>query len=205
MSILDGTEPDTESINGGGRDPDVFDRMEADHKRLRFLLDRLRQSRDAAPQRPRLFDLFCDALESYGAASEQSLYAEMLARADTDNKWPARHAVAVHDMSEFLTFELSGMEMTGEDWRAGIRQLSEYLEDHFRVEASEVFPLARTLLDREEAARLGEKYAQEKRDWIARFARVPATSQPAPVKHSQIADMLGAVIRPYTVTPPFTI
>lgn len=205
MSILQNAEFNCAQMHEGARRPDIFDRMEADHKRLRFLLERLHRSADAAPARPRLFDLLCDALEGYGAASEQSLYAEVLARAEADHKWPARHAVAVHDMSELLTFELSGMEMGGEDWRAGLRQLSDYLEDHFRVAAEEIFPLVRTLIDRETAIRLGESYAQEKHHWSDRFARVPAASQAMSVEHSRISNMFRAATRPRDVAPPFAI
>lgn len=188
MTSSEAAIPTVRAAFGSGRHADVFDRMAADHKRLRFLMDQLRQSRDAGPDRHRLFDLFCDAVEAYAAAAEQSLYAAILARADDETAWPARHAVAVHDMAELLLFELSHMEMGGEDWRAGIGQLADCLEDHFRLEAEEILPLAKTLLDGEAAARLGKTYEQVRLNWIDSFGREPAVAQPAQVKHSKILD-----------------
>ena len=177
MVSLDAASFDFQSMNGGKSCPDIFDRMKASHGQLRFLMARLRQSRDGAPEGRRLFDMLCDAVEAYGAASEQSLYAELLAYAEQENKWPARHAVGVHDMSQLLLFELSSMEMAGDAWRAGIGQLAKYLEDHFRAEAGEIFRLAKTLLHSEQAARLGDRYEQARLRWIECFGRVPATSQ----------------------------
>lgn len=188
MTCSDAAFSTVRAAFGVGHHPDVFDRMAADHKRLRFLMDQLCQSRDAGPDRRRLFDLLSDALEAYGAAAEQSLYAGILARAEEETAWPARHAVGVHDMVELLLFELSHMEIDGEDWRAGIGQLADYLEDHFRLEAEEIFPLARTLLDGEAAARLGKTYEQVRLKWIDSFGREPAVSQPKSVKHSKILD-----------------
>ncbi len=176
---------------GSGRQPDVFDRIAADHKRLRFLMDQLRQCRDAGPDRRRLFDLLSDALEAYGTAAEQSLYAGILARANEESAWPARHAVGVHDMAELLLFELSHMEMDGEDWQTGLSQLADYLEDHFRLEANEIFPLAKTLLGGEDAARLGDTYAQVRLQWIDSFGRAPAACQPGAVKQSPFHDGAG--------------
>ena len=191
MAYSDAAFSTVRAAFGSGRRPDVFDRIAADHKRLRFLMDQLRQTGDAGPDRRRLFDLLSDALEAYGAAAEQSLYAGILARADEESAWPARHAVGVHDMAELLLFELSHMEMDGEDWQTGIGQLADYLEDHFRLEANEIFRLAKTLLGGQEAARLGDTYAKVRLKWIDCFGREPAACQPGAVTQSPFHDGVG--------------
>jgi hypothetical protein len=179
------------SVAGGGRRPDIFEHLTACHERLRLLIARLREGADSAPDRHRLFEMLCDAVEAHGAAAEQSLYAELLARAEEENKWPARYAVGVHDMSQLLMLELSDLDMAGEAWRAGFDQLAAYLEDHFRVEAGEISQLARTLCDDEQAARLGDTYERAARQWIATFGRVPAALQLLPAERLNAADRAG--------------
>ncbi|GAB4392627.1 MAG: hypothetical protein Tsb0032_09010 [Kiloniellaceae bacterium] len=168
--------------------PDVFQRIEADHQRLRDLLDQLRHGRGRHSDPAHLFDQLCDAVEAYGAAAEQSLYAELLARAGQEDQWPARQAVAVHDMAELMLFELSFMEIDSADWHAGLDQLAGYLEDHFRLESGEVFLLAKSLLDRDEAVRLGSTYAQARLKWIDCFGRAAAASEPAFVTRPGFPD-----------------
>jgi hypothetical protein len=191
MASSDAAQFKVRSTAGGESRPGIFDRMEAGREWLRFLIAQLRQSRDSAPDRRRLFDMLCDAVEAHGAAAEQSLYAEFLARAEEENKWPARYAVGVHDMSELLIFELSNLDMAGEAWQADFGQLAEYLEDHFRVEAGEIFQLAKTLCDDEQAVRLGDKYERTRRQWIEVFGRLPAAPQPLPAERSHPVDPAG--------------
>ena len=177
------------STAGGESCLDIFDRMEAGRERLRFLIAQLRQSRGSAPDRRRLFDMLCDAVEAHNVAAEQSLYAELLAR--TEDQQPGRRAVEVHDEAALLIGGLSDMEMAGEAWQAGIGRLAEHLEDHFRAEERETFPLAKTLLDSEQATRLGDKYERTTRQWIEVFGRLPAVPQPLPAAGSHPAEPAG--------------
>lgn len=179
------------STAGDKRRPDIFEHLKACHERLRLMIARLRQGGDSAPDRHRLFEMLCDALEAHGAAAEQSLYAEFLARAEEENKWPARYAVGVHDMSQFLMLELSDLDMAGEAWRADFGQLAEYLEEHFRVEAGDIFRLAKTLCDDEQAVRLGDEYERAARQWIETFGRVPAAPQPLPAERFDLVELTG--------------
>jgi Hemerythrin HHE cation binding domain len=179
------------STAGGGHRPDIFDHLRAGHDRVRSLIAQLRRGRDSAADRQRLLDMLCDAVEAYGAASEQSLYAGFLASAEEEDKWPARYAVGVHDMSELMLFELSNLDVSGEAWQAEIGQLAEYLEDHFRLEADEIFPLAMTLFGGEQAARLGDKYEQARRHWVEVFGRVPDAPQPLPAKRPHASETVG--------------
>lgn len=175
----------------GGRRPDIFEHLTACHERLRLLIVRLREGGDSVPDRHRLFDTLCDAVEAHGAATEQSLYAEFLARAEKENQWPARYAVGVHDMSQLLMLELSDLEMAGDVWQADFAQLAGYLEDYFGVEAGEISRLAKTLCDDEQAARLGDKYEQATRQWIETFGRVPEALQLLPAAPLDPADRAG--------------
>lgn len=156
---------------GGKSRPDVFDRMIAGHDLLRLLMARLLRSRDSGPDRRRLIDQLSDAVEAHGAAAEQSFYAALMAR--TEDQRPIRHAVYVHDEAALLIDALSDREMTGETWLVGVCRLAEHLEDHFREEEGKTIPLARTLLDGAQAARLGGKYEQARRQWIEDFGHGP--------------------------------
>lgn len=159
------------------RRPDIFDRLKAGHERLRLLTAWLRESRDGAANRRRLFDLLCDAVEAHGAAAEQTFYAELLAR--SEDQRPTRRAVQVYDEAARLIGELSDMEMADDAWQAGIARLSALLEAHFRAEEGATFALARTLIGGEQATRLGDSYEQVRRQWIEVFGRLP--DEPLPV------------------------
>jgi len=189
MASSNAAQVKVRSTAGGESRPDIFDRMEAGRERLCFLIAQLRQSQDGAPDRRRLFDMLCDAVEAHNVAAEQSLYAELLAR--TEDQQPARRAVEVHDEAALLIGELSDMEMAGEAWQAGVGRLADHLEDHFRVEERETFPFAKTLLDGEEAARLGDKYERTRRQWIEVFGRLPAAPQPLPAERSHPVEPAG--------------
>ena len=172
----------------GGRRMDIFEHLEASHQRLRLLIARVGQGGNSALELPRLFDTLYDAVEAHGAAAEQSLYAEFLARAEDENQWPARYAVGVHDLSELLLLELSDLDMTCEAWQADFARLAEYLEDYFAVEAGDVFRLARALCDDEQAARLGDKYERATRQWVETFGRVPEALHLLPAERSDPVD-----------------
>jgi hypothetical protein len=189
MASSNAAQVKVRSTAGGESRPDIFDRMEAGRERLRFLTTQLRQSRDGAPDRRRLFDMLCDAVEAHNVAAEQSLYAELLAR--TEDQQPARRAVDAHDAAALLIGELSDMEMVGDAWQAGVGRLAEHLEDHFRAEECETLPLAKTLLDGEQVARLGDKYERTRRQWIEVFGRLPAAPQPLPVERSHPVEPAG--------------
>jgi hypothetical protein len=189
MASSNAAQVKVRSTAGGESRPDIFDRMEAGRERLRFLIAQLRQSQDGAPNRRRLFDMLCDAVEAHNVAAEQSLYAELLAR--TEDQQPARRAVEVHDEAALLIGELSDMEMAGEAWQAGVGRLADHLEGHFRAEERETLPLAKTLLDGEQAARLGDKYERIRLQWIEVFGRLPATPQPLPAERSHPVEPAG--------------
>ncbi|WP_299625501.1 hemerythrin domain-containing protein [Pelagibius sp.] len=156
--------------------------MTAEHDRLRFLAAALRLTQDGAPMqsmRPLLIDRLSDALEAHSSAAEQCFYAELLAR--TGNEQPARRAVEAHGEAALLVDELADMETTDAAWQTAVERLTGLFKAQFTQEAEEVIPLAKTLLDRERALRLGERYDDARRGWIEAFGRqpVPAPTIPA--------------------------
>lgn len=160
------------------RRPDIFDRMTAEHARLRFLAGALRLTEDGAPMqsmRALLIDRLSDALEAHSSAAEQCFYAEFLARSGDGR--PVRRAVEAHGEAAMLVDELSKMETTGAAWQTAVERLTALLKAQFTREEDEVIPLAKTLLDRERAIRLGERYDDARRGWTEAFGRQP---DPAP-------------------------
>ena len=184
------------------RRPDIFDRMTAAHDRLRFLAGALRLTEDGAPMqsmRALLIDRLSDALEAHSSAAEQCFYAELLAR--SGDEAPARRAVEAHGEAAMLVDELSDMETTGAAWQTAVERLTGLLKAHFTREADEIMALAKTLLDRERALRLGERYDDARRGWIEAFGRQPdpAPAIPAP---SLPTPSLPAASEPTTETRP---
>ena len=161
--------------------PDIFDRMKAEHDRLRFLAGALRLTEDGAPMqsmRRLLIDRLSDALEAHSSAAEQCFYAELLARSGDER--PARRAVEAHNEAAMLVDELSEMETTDAAWQTAVDRLTGLLKAQFTQEAEETFPLAKTLLDSARAVRLGDRYDDARRGWIEAFGRQPVASMPAP-------------------------
>jgi Hemerythrin HHE cation binding domain len=177
----------------------IFTQIRAGHRRLHLLVAGILEApateRDAAP----LTEQLCDEVEAQAAAEEEIFYTALLALGSDPTVM--RRVVDAHDETTALAGSIAEMEIGSAEWRAGMRKLSQGLDRHIKEE-EELLALARPLIAKAQAGRLGERYLRAKADWIDTFGRVPqpvplTAPAPAPVPTMAAqADRLSPAGRP---------
>lgn len=175
----------------------IYECMKADHRRQHDLATRILETADGSCEMQRLFDELCDAVESNAAAEEQTFYADFLAF--PGGRALAQRSVGAHDETVMLIDALAGRELCTPSWLTDFARLVSILERRCSSEESETFALACSLIDPARAVKLGERYGEAKRQWLATYGRqLPETSaatwparQPVLQPASASADSAG--------------
>ncbi len=138
----------------------IYQRLTQDHKLQKDLAAQIMQTSGASEERQSLFQEFKAEVENHAAAEEQSLYATLMEKPDGQEK--AQHSVAEHKEASDLIEELEAMDMSSGGWIQKFEQLKDDLVHHVDEEESEVFELARSLIDNDTAEQLAEKFDRRK-------------------------------------------
>jgi len=163
----------------------IYEYMKTDHRRQRDLATRILEAADGSCEMQRLFDELRDAVESNAAAEEQTFYADLLAF--PDGRTVVQRSVGAHDETVMLIDALAEREFSTASWLTDFARLVSVLERRCSSEETETFALACSLIDPVRAVRLGERYAEAKRQWLATYGRQPAQASPAMRPASQPA------------------
>ena len=139
---------------------DIFARLKQDHDFHRKLLDRVADTSGDSKERREAFEQLRVEVSAHANAEEQSLYAEMLARPDLQDK--GRHSVAEHKEVEDYFEELVDMEFSSTGWLTRFKTLRERLEHHMDEEENEIFAAAKKDLSDERAEELTRIFDQRK-------------------------------------------
>jgi len=138
----------------------IYERIQQDHDEHRRMMRELAETTGDSEQRRRLFAEFKREAESHADAEEQTFYAELMSRPESQEQ--ARHSVTEHKETDDLLAKLADTEMDQSNWLTTFKQLREELEHHMQEEEDEVFALARKLLDDAAATSLAERFEQRK-------------------------------------------
>src|SRR5690606_28119828 len=92
-------------------------------------------------------------LLAHGMAEEKEFYSVMEHYRETE--LCTSHSRAAHDHMERLIFRLDGLDSDDPAWRQVFEELAAHVNQHIRVEESELIPVAETLLDGDIALALG--------------------------------------------------
>lgn len=155
----------------------IYECMKADHRRQHDLATRILETADGSCEMQRLFDEICDAVESNAAAEEQTFYADLLAF--PDGRALVQRSVGSHDETVMLIDALADREFCTASWLTDFARLVSVLERRCSSEESETFALACSLIEPVRAVRLGERYAEAKRQWLATYGRQLTETSPA--------------------------
>lgn len=71
-----------------------------------------------------------------------------------------------HEAVEELLAEMASMSPQDEAWAEKLEELKQNVEHHVKEEEGELFPKAAKIIDKDEAADLGETMAEEKKDML---------------------------------------
>jgi len=139
---------------------DIFTRLKQDHDRHREMLERVADTSGDTKERRESFEQLRVDVSAHANAEEQSLYAEMLARPDLQDK--GRHSVAEHKEADDYFEDLVDMDFTSTGWLARFKTLKERLEHHMDEEENEIFAAAKKDLSDERAQELAEIFDERK-------------------------------------------
>ncbi len=139
---------------------DIFTRLKQDHDRHREMLDRVADTSGDSKERREAFEQLRIDVSAHANAEEQSLYAEMLARPDLQDK--GRHSVAEHKELDEYFEELVDMDFASTGWLTRFKTLKERLEHHMGEEENEIFAAAKKDLSEERAEELAKIFNDRK-------------------------------------------
>jgi iron-sulfur cluster repair protein YtfE (RIC family) len=140
---------------------DIFEILHAEHENLAHLFSRLESlSPDAVDVRGRTFSQLKHALSLHSRAEEQVFYPALDQHAHSG----VLEAAEEHHVLDLLLDELSAMDNSSEHWLAKLKVLRENMAHHVEEEEGELFAKARDLMSAEDAALLGERFNEAKRN-----------------------------------------
>lgn len=139
---------------------DIFTRLKQDHDRHREMLERVADTSGDSQQRREAFEQLRIDVSAHANAEEQSLYAEMLARPDLQDK--GRHSVSEHKEADEYFEDLVDMDFDNSGWLTRFKTLKERLEHHMDEEENEIFAAAKQDLSDERAQELAKIFDERK-------------------------------------------
>ena len=139
---------------------DIFTRLKQDHDRHRAMLDRVGDTSGDSEERREAFKALRVDVSAHANAEEQSLYAEMLARPELQDK--GRHSVAEHKEVDDYFEDLVDMDFSSTGWLTRFKTLRDRLEHHMDEEENEIFAAARKDLSKERAEELTKIFDDRK-------------------------------------------
>lgn len=139
---------------------DIFTRLKQDHDRHRAMLERVADTSGDSQERREAFEQLRIDVSAHANAEEQSLYAEMLARPDLQDK--GRHSVAEHKEADEYFEDLVDMDFSSTGWLTRFKTLKERLEHHMDEEEDEIFAAAKKDISKQRANELAKIFDERK-------------------------------------------
>jgi len=138
----------------------IYERLTRDHDLQRNLARKIMETSGDSDARRQLFDQFKVELEAHAAAEEQTLYASLLKKPETQGQ--ARHSISEHQDAAELIKELESTDMTSGAWIQKFEKLKDEVVHHVDEEEQDVFPKARKLIDDDEAEKMASRFDDRK-------------------------------------------
>jgi hypothetical protein len=135
---------------------DPFVLLETDHRRFEELFKQGEQTTArAVKQRTQLLKELTERLNLHELIEEKVLYPALRSFAET--REIVLEGFEEHHVADVVVNELHAVAKDDERWAAKFKVLKENIEHHIQEEEGKMFPVARTLLTREQQDALGAK------------------------------------------------
>ena len=135
---------------------DPFVLLEIDHRRFEELLKQGEETTSRAKkQRTQLLNELTERLNLHELIEEKALYPALQPFAET--REIVLEGFEEHHVADVVVNELHRLAADDERWAAKFKVLKENIEHHIQEEERNMFPVARTLLTREQQDALGAK------------------------------------------------
>ena len=157
-------KPPPRKKSSPGAEKDAIALLKADHERVRGLLAELEKTTEkAGTKRQKLLATIEQELKVHTKIEEDVFYPAFFdACQKIDDKELYYEALEEHHVVDLVLPEIKQADPSTEQFAAKAKVLKDLVEHHAGEEESEMFPRARTLMDREELLHLGEELARAK-------------------------------------------
>ena len=157
-------KPPSRKKSSPGAEKDAIALLKADHERVRGLLAELEKTTEkAGSKREKLLATIEQELRVHTKIEEDVFYPAFFdACQKSADKELYYEAIEEHHVVDLVLPEIKQVDPSAAQFAAKAKVLKDLIEHHAGEEESEMFPRARTLMDREELLRLGEELARAK-------------------------------------------
>jgi hemerythrin-like domain-containing protein len=143
-------------LPGHADDTDPITLLEQDHRRFEELLKEGEETTERAiKKRTELLKTISAALKRHEQMEEKILYPALKPHAEARDL--VLEGYQEHHVADLIVAELQKLSKDDERWGAKLKVLKENLEHHIEEEETQMFPIARAVLDRDELEALGGK------------------------------------------------
>lgn len=148
-------------MSAKGARGDIFHALIRDHRRAAALMDRISRDGGDPEARDALFFQLKEELEVHAIAEESTFYAAL--RDHPAGREKIDEASREHDRMTAILEELADMSANEGTWLANFMRLKVTVQRHLQDEETELFALARELLDQQQGRQLAQDLEAEER------------------------------------------
>src|SRR5437868_14195529 len=128
---------------------DIFQALLQSHERQRAICKQLLAGIGDHAQRKQAFEALKTEMAAHETAEERAFYVPMIEHDETVD--PARHGISEHHEMDEMAECLDKMEEGSAEWRMELEKLLHKLQHHLDEEERKFFPLARKVIDPNQA------------------------------------------------------
>jgi hemerythrin superfamily protein len=142
---------------------DIFDVITCDHEKVSKILDQMEQtSGKAAKRRETLLENLRTNLLPHLYAEEQYFYQVLLD--ESSEKEPMYEALEEHRAAKTVLSDMEEVSFDDPRWPARLKVLKELITHHIEEEESQIFEIAREIMDEERAASAAQRFKELKKE-----------------------------------------
>ncbi len=145
----------------------IFRRLKEEHAAVSMMMKRISAATDGEKRRELFIEMKRELL-SHAKGEEREVYTVFQNIEATSDLVP--DSIEDHRAIEQGLDQLSSMDFASEEWAENFEELVRDVEDHVETEENEVFPLAQTAIDAEQAKDIEQRYLTTKTQLMRQVA-----------------------------------
>lgn len=142
---------------------DIFEVLTTDHDKVKKILEQLQHtSNRAAGRREKLMQTLIANFLPHAYAEEQYFYQILLD--ETSEQEDVYSALEEHRVAKTVLSDLTDADLDDPRWMARLKVLKELIEHHVEEEESQIFDIAREVINEDRADEVGKRFKEMKKE-----------------------------------------
>jgi hemerythrin-like domain-containing protein len=142
---------------------DIFEVLTTDHEKVKKILEQMQQtSNRAIGRREKLVQNLSANLVPHMYAEEQYFYQILLD--ETSEQEDIYSALEEHRAAKTVLVDLTDAASDDPRWMARLKVLKELIEHHVEEEESQIFDIAREVIDEERSSEVAKRFKELKKE-----------------------------------------